>query len=239
MQERLIQIYSLLEKFYGKTFWWPAESSFEVMVGAILTQNTNWRNVEKSLYNLKNAGLLDFNKICGIDDFALKELIKPSGFYNLKTKRLKNFVNTINKICNGNIERLKNMNFQNLRKTLLEINGIGKETADSILLYALDFPVFVVDAYTKRLFKRLGINLSEDYDDLQNMFHKHITYDVEIYKEYHALIVNVCKDFCRKKPKCEFCPLKIECNYYNSHCWSGDRPNIREESPDTAEQGNR
>jgi len=223
MQERINRVYLLLEEHYGKTGWWPAESILEIIVGAVLTQNTSWANVEKSIKNLKENSMLDFQELINVNDEFLKSLIKPSGFYNLKAKRLKNVLNFFNEFCGGKFDNIKNKNVYDIRKSLLTVNGVGKETADSIILYALNMPIFVIDAYTKRLFKRLGINDSEDYDNLQEMFHKLVEPSVDVYKEYHAFIVNLCKDFCKKKPNCEFCPLKSLCNYYNNLCWSGDR----------------
>jgi len=223
MQERIKQVYHQLENYYGKTGWWPAESILEIIVGAVLTQNTNWVNVEKSIKNLKDKGMIDFEKLINVDDEILKSLIKSSGFYNLKTIRLKNLLVFFKHFCGGDFESINGKEVNYIRKNLLTVDGVGKETADSIILYALNLPIFVVDAYTKRLFKRLGINDSEDYDNLQEMFHKYLQPDVDIFKEYHALIVNICKDFCKKKPNCEFCPLKSLCNCYNNHCWSGDR----------------
>lgn len=223
MQDKIIQVYYLLENYYGETGWWPAESILEIIIGAVLTQNTSWSNVEKCIKNLKSNNMIDLHKLINLDDESLKSLIKPSGFYNLKAKRLKNVLIFFDSFCGGNFEIIRKKSLNDIRDNLLQINGVGKETADSIILYAFDFPIFVVDAYTKRLFKRLGINFSEDYDNLQEMFHKYLESNTYIYKEYHALIVNVCKDFCKKKPNCEFCPLKIICFYYNSQCWSGDR----------------
>ena len=207
--EIIYDIYKILLNYYGHQNWWPAETRYEVVVGAILTQNTSWKNVEKAINNLKNENLLDEEKILNVDEDKLKELIKPAGFYNLKAKRLKNVTKFI--VDNyGNTEEMAKTDKDTLtlRTELLSINGVGKETADSILLYALDRESFVVDAYTKRMFSRLGIiNEKAKYDEIKEIFEKSLPKDLELYKEYHALIVEHCKKFCRKKPLCDNCPI--------------------------------
>lgn len=177
------------------------------MAGAILTQNTAWGNVEKALANLRRANSLDIKKLSKINLKKLQKLIKPSGFYKQKSKRLKNFTNSIR--FAGPIENLT-------REYLLSLNGIGPETADSILLYALEKPYFVVDAYTKRLMSRIGIFKSEDYEDIQRFFEKNIPRKISIYKEYHALIVELGKNFCKTKPECRNCPVSKNCRYSRS-----------------------
>ena len=211
--EIIYDIYKILLNYYGHQNWWPAETRYEVVVGAILTQNTSWKNVEKAINNLKNENLLEEEKILNVDEDKLKELIKPAGFYNLKAKRLKNVTKFI--VDNyGNTEEMAKTDKDTLtlRAELLSINGVGKETADSILLYALDRESFVVDAYTKRMFVRLGIiDEKAKYDDIKILFERHLPKDLEVYREYHALIVEHCKRFCRKKPLCDNCPIRTFC----------------------------
>jgi endonuclease-3 related protein len=213
MNETIYNIYKILLNHYGKQNWWPAETRYEVVVGAVLTQNTSWKNVERAINNLKSEDLLEEEKILSVDEDKLKQLIKPAGFYNLKAKRLKNVTKFI--VDNyGNTEDMAKVDkdILTLRDELLSVNGIGKETADSILLYALDRESFVVDAYTKRMFNRLGIiDEKAEYDDIKVLFERHLPKDLEIYKEYHALIVEHCKRFCRKKPLCDNCPIRTFC----------------------------
>ena len=213
MNETIYNIYKILLNHYGKQNWWPAETRYEVVVGAVLTQNTSWKNVERAINNLKSEDLLEEEKILSVDEDKLKQLIKPAGFYNLKAKRLKNVTKFI--VDNyGNTEDMAKVDkdILTLRDELLSVNGIGKETADSILLYALDRESFVVDAYTKRMFNRLGIiDEKAKYDDIKVLFERHLPKDLEIYKEYHALIVEHCKRFCRKKPLCDNCPIRTFC----------------------------
>ena len=213
MNDTIYNIYKILLNHYGKQNWWPAETRYEVVVGAVLTQNTSWKNVERAINNLKMENLLEEEKILNIDEDKLKQLIKPPGFYNLKAKRLKNVTKFI--VDNyGNTEEMAKTDKDTLtlRTELLSINGVGKETADSILLYALDRESFVVDAYTKRMFVRLGIiDEKAKYDDIKVLFERHLPKDLEVYKEYHALIVEHCKRFCRKKPLCDNCPIRTFC----------------------------
>jgi endonuclease-3 related protein len=213
MNDTIYNIYKILLNHYGKQNWWPAETRYEVVVGAVLTQNTSWKNVERAINNLKMENLLEEEKILNIDEDKLKQLIKPAGFYNLKAKRLKNVTKFI--VDNyGNTEEMAKTDKDTLtlRTELLSINGVGKETADSILLYALDRESFVVDAYTKRMFVRLGIiDEKAKYDDIKVLFERHLPKDLEVYKEYHALIVEHCKRFCRKKPLCDNCPIRTFC----------------------------
>lgn len=208
----LNNIYFLLLNHFGKQNWWPAETPFEVIVGAILTQNTSWKNVEKSINTLKEKNLLSPYALYNLSSNELALLIKSSGFYNVKAKRLKNFLNFF-KTYNFDINCLKSAD--NIRELLLAIKGIGQETADSIILYALNKPVFVVDAYTKRILHRLGFIQSQksDYDSVQSLFHNNIPNDADLFNEYHALIVETAKNYCRKKPFCTSCPLNHICKY--------------------------
>ena len=203
-------IYHKLYSHFGPQRWWPAKSRFEVIVGAILTQNTNWQNVEKAIKNLKKANVLNAQKLRRLPKDRIARLIQPSGFFNIKIGRLKKFLRFFFENYNGDIRRLIKQKPQILRKQLLSVKGIGPETADSILLYALDKPVFVVDAYTRRIFARHKI-IAQDvsYDEVQNLFSKNLKNEVKLFNEYHALIVRLAKVYCLKNnPKCDLCPIK-------------------------------
>lgn len=199
----------VLRDHYGPQKWWPADSPFEVMIGAILTQNTSWKNVEKAIRNLKVYDLLDPRKIHELDQDTLAMAIKPAGTYNLKAARLKGFVAWFLERFDGDLSRMKQSSPDRLREELLEVKGIGPETADAILLYALEMPVFVVDAYTHRLLTRHDLAMEEaTYEDLKEYFERRLPRDPKQYNEAHALIVAVGKEFCRPKARCENCPLK-------------------------------
>jgi endonuclease III related protein len=196
---------------FGKRYWWPGESQLEIALGAILTQSTAWSNVEKAIQNLRNGNLLDVKKLYKIDIACLGEIIKPSGFFNIKSKRLKNFVKLLYEEYSENIHNLEKIENKTLRKLLLGIEGIGYETADSIMLYALNKPIFVVDAYTKRFLKNHNIySGSTDYNDVQNFFMDNLPHDTYLFNEFHALIVHLCQHYCKKTPKCNECPLQNE-----------------------------
>jgi endonuclease-3 related protein len=206
--DTLKQIYQLLLEFFGPQHWWPGDGKFEIMVGAILTQNTNWGNVEKAIANLKNDGSLSPQKILDLDIEELAGLIRPAGYYNIKAKRLKNFIHWFFDNYDGQIEKLGDVSTGQLREELLSVSGIGAETADSILLYALERGVFVVDAYTARVAVRHQLIEPEaGYDGLQYLFSSNLQEDVGLFNEYHALLVRVGKEFCRPKARCENCPL--------------------------------
>jgi len=217
MQDKIIQIYNILLKEYGSQGWWPINNKyktkdkltekekFEICIGAILTQNTSWKNVEKALNNLRINNLLNKKSIENLDIRKLAELIKSSGYNNQKAKKLKEFINFINS------------KEQITRDNLLKIWGIGKETADSILLYAHKKPVFVIDSYTKRIFSRLGLcNEKIEYDDLQDVFHNNLKSNHKLFNEYHALLVEHAKRYCKTKPECKNCPLNKECEYFKN-----------------------
>ncbi|WP_292459823.1 endonuclease III domain-containing protein [Methanothermococcus sp.] len=210
----LMDIYNKLLSQFGAQYWWPAETPYEVVIGAVLTQNTSWKNVEKALENLKKENLIDEKKILSMDIEKLKELIKPAGFYNIKAERLKNITKYIvdNYGTTNNLAKTEK-DINSLRNELLAIKGIGKETSDSILLYALNKPIFVVDAYTRRIFSRCGIiDKSMDYDEIRLIFENNILLNLNVYKEYHALIVELGKNYCKKKnPLCNECPLYCCC----------------------------
>ncbi len=209
MKVKLQLIFKRLYAAFGPQHWWPGESAFEVMVGAILTQSTSWSNVEKAISNLKKKKLLDAAKLDSLPVGKLAGLIKSAGYYNIKAARLKNFLRFFLTRYNADIKRMRQENAGILRQQLLAVKGIGPETADSILLYALQKPVFVVDAYTKRIFSRHNlIGPEAPYSQVQEFFTRHLKKDPELFNEYHALLVRLGKDYCRKQnPKCEICPL--------------------------------
>lgn len=203
-----MEIYNVLSAYYGPTGWWPGDSPFEIAVGAILTQNTAWSNVEKAIANLKKAKLLSPRRMLRCDRALLEEAIRPSGYFRQKAERLIAFCRYLMEQYRGDMGKMCNGNLNKVREELLRIKGIGPETADDILLYSCGYPIFVVDAYTKRIFSRHGLLDSRlTYQQVQEIFHREVPRDVHIYKEYHGLIVWVGKDFCRKKPKCSTCPL--------------------------------
>jgi endonuclease-3 related protein len=205
----LLKIYNSLFDFFGPLNWWPGDTPFEIMVGAILTQNTSWSNVEKAINNLKKENLLEPWKLYLINQEKLAQLIKPSGYYNIKTRRLKNFVNIFVNDFEGSAEKMFSGDSGELRKKLLKVNGIGPETADSILLYAGKKPFFVVDAYTKRVFSRHKL-ISKDstYCQIQEFFSQNLDRNVELFNEFHAQIVMLGKTICTSKnPDCVKCPI--------------------------------
>ncbi|MCM0754328.1 endonuclease III domain-containing protein [Desulfovibrio aminophilus] len=194
----------------GPSNWWPGETPFEVAVGAILTQNTNWVNVEKAIANLKNEGALEPKALSRLSQERLEECLRPAGYFRLKAVRLRNFLDFLKREAGLSMEALAQREHAGLRERLLTVKGIGPETADSILLYALNAPVFVVDAYTQRIFSRHGLIPEEScYHDIQALFMDALPRDVALYNEYHALIVRTAKQWCVKKtPRCEGgCPL--------------------------------
>lgn len=198
--------YNILSDRFGKQNWWPTTTEnrqFEIIIGAILTQNTAWKNAEKAIANLKKANLVDAKKILKTKKEKLAQLIRPAGYYSQKAERLK----IIAKFY------LENKN--PAREQLLNVKGVGPETADSILLYAYSRPFFVVDAYTKRIFSRLGLIKTRDYHEVQDFFHANLEKDEKMFNEFHALIVELAKRHCNKKPVCEGCPLKITCKHLN------------------------
>ncbi len=212
---KLYNIYNILYKIYGPQNWWPADSPFEVIVGAILTQNTSWKNVEKAIANLRYGRRLSLKNLYKINKGRLASLIRPCGYYNIKAKRLKSFMEYLFKNYSGSLNRLFAHPIQDVRHRLLSIHGIGPETADSILLYAANKPVFVVDAYTKRILSRYGL-IKEDaaYEYVQNIFQGSLPKSSRLFNEYHALIVRHGKDICKKKPLCHRCALRKGCNFY-------------------------
>ncbi|MGA2916066.1 MAG: endonuclease III domain-containing protein [Sedimentisphaerales bacterium] len=207
--QTLQQIYELLFERFGPQRWWPGETKDEIITGAILTQNTNWQNVEKAILNLKKASVMSLDKLYSLPQEQLAELIRPAGYYNIKAKRLKAFLKWLFEEHNGLLSEIESIHTENLRQELLQINGIGPETADSILLYAFDRPVFVVDAYAYRIATRhLLIEPQCGYEELRSLFEDNLDNNVQVFNEYHALLVRTGKEFCRPKARCEGCPLE-------------------------------
>ena len=207
-KKMLPAFYDRLFEFFGPQKWWPARSRFEIIVGAILTQNTSWKNVEKAIKNLRSAGVLNYQGLKDLSQRRLASLIKPAGYYNIKAERLKNFINFLNLEYRGNLSRMLKEKTLVLRQGLLKVKGIGKETADSIILYAAGKPVMVIDAYTKRIFSRHRlISPDSSYDDVQELFMDNLPKSPIFYNEFHALIVRLGKEYCVKKPRCDACPI--------------------------------
>ena len=209
MPHPLHDVYDCLLAAYGPQHWWPGETPFEIMVGAILVQNTAWKNVEKAIRNLADADLLDPQALANVDTEELQELIRPAGYFRLKTKRLLHLVRHVVDQYNGNLDAMFSVDLSALREALLRLNGIGPETADSILLYAGGLPTFVVDTYTHRVLARHGwIDYEAQYYEIKDMFEAELEQDVGLYNEFHALLVRVGHRHCRKTPKCDGCPLE-------------------------------
>jgi len=224
------KINELLLDHFGNQDWWPVDKDyhkengsdprFEIIIGAILTQNTAWSNVEKALENLKANNSLTVRKVVETDLENLKTMIQPSGFFNQKAKRLKILASHLHKNYEDDLDKFFDRDLQEIRRELLSLNGIGPETADSILLYAGNHPIFVVDAYTKRICKRLPVEINgESYDEIQQYFEGELHEcfprrdTAQLYKELHALLVELAKNYCRKKPECNKCPLKNQCEF--------------------------
>ncbi len=208
MRAKLTDVYKKLYKRYGPRHWWPAESRFEVMIGAILVQNTSWSNVEKAVRKLSDAGVLSPQGLREIEQDALAQLIYSSGYYNTKARKLKAFVDWLDEHFDDDIDAMMVEDPMSLRKELLAVHGIGEETADDILLYALDMPIFVVDTYTKRLLFRLGLAPEMGkYSMYQEIYTKNLRADVPLFNEYHALIVTHAANVCKKEPVCKGCCL--------------------------------
>ncbi len=208
IKKKLLKLYDKLYKSFGPQYWWPARTDFEVIVGAILTQNTAWSNVEKAISNLAKEKLLTPRSLKNVKKKKLANLIKSSGYYNLKAGRLKNFTNFLFKRYDGSLKKMFSKDLIGLRQELLQVNGLGRETVDSILLYAGKKPVFVIDAYTKRILSRHNvISGNSDYDSIQKLFIDNLPRDESLFGEYHALLVKLAKDICKKEPECSICPL--------------------------------
>lgn len=208
----LLEIYKKLYGAFGPQRWWPGDTPFEVAVGAVLTQNTNWSNVEKAIKNLKKEKLLGARRMHGLDRGRLARLIRPAGYFNVKTERLNAFVGFLMERYGGSMKRMMKEDVDVIREKLLGVHGVGPETADSIILYALEKPVFVIDAYTKRVLSRHGIGKQDgSYDEFQGLFHDAFgtgNSQTPFFNEFHALFVEAGKTYCRpKKPRCDECPL--------------------------------
>lgn len=207
--KKLRTIYQTLYKAIGPRHWWPGDTPFEVIVGAILTQNTSWKNVETAIKALKENRLLDPVKLLKVDEGILANTIKSSGFFNIKAKRIKHFIRFLFEHYQGSLENMFSEKLTPLREKLLTINGIGPETADSILLYAGGKPIFVVDAYTKKILVRHHlIAKAAGYGETQALFMENLEEDVSMFNEYHALLVYIGKYFCKRIPVCENCPMR-------------------------------
>jgi endonuclease-3 related protein len=206
----LTDVYRCLFDFFGPQHWWPGETPFEVIVGAILTQNTSWQNVERAIHNLREADLLEPRALYDVPIEELEELIRPAGYFRIKAKRLRSLLEFLVQRYDGSLDAMFKTSLPELREELLNVHGIGPETADSILLYAGNLPSFVVDAYTHRVFSRHGwIDFEADYHQIQDYIQGELPQEVSLYNEYHALLVRLGKDYCRKtNPKCEACPLR-------------------------------
>ncbi len=205
-------IYNRLLNHYGPQNWWPADSAFEVMVGAVLVQSTAWRNVELAIDNLRVARSLSPEAIRELSPSELERLIRPSGFYRVKARRLMALCEYLGDQYADSLELMRERHTHDLRRELLNVHGIGEETADDILLYALGQPVFVIDAFTRRVLHRLGwCELAATYSHLQTLFHDRLPRNAELYNEYHALIVRHGNTTCKKRPDCGGCPLLSDC----------------------------
>jgi endonuclease-3 related protein len=208
----LNRVFHRLKGHYGSQQWWPGETPFEIMVGAVLTQNTAWTNVERAIHQLKQARALDAETIYQLPIESLAELIRPSGYFNIKAGRLKAFCEWY--LGHGGYDSLKYWSTNRLRNSLLCIHGVGPETADDIMLYAFHRPVFVIDSYTRRLFARLGLlDANDNYENLRHFFQSSLEVKVKLYNEFHALIVIHAKEVCRARPLCEQCVLHHFCQW--------------------------
>jgi len=218
----LLELYKILFSSFGEQHWWPASSGrnkeFEICVGAILTQNTSWSNVEKAIHNLKKEKLLFLEALSKAEKKKIAELIKPALYFNQKAEYLQNFCRHIEKNYSGNLKEFFEKPSQELRKELLSIKGIGFETADSICLYAAQKPIFVIDAYTKRIISRAMGEKEKSYSELQEFFQKELPKNKQLYNEFHALLVCLGKNSCKKKnPLCSNCPINQKCVFANTH----------------------
>lgn len=212
----LEKLYGQLYRHYGPQYWWPAKAGssrqFEICIGAILTQNTSWKNVEKAIEKLHTNKLMTVDAILGCSTKKLSGIIRSCGYHNQKAERLKIFCRHLKEKYDSSLSRMLSKPTAELREELLSIKGIGPETADSIMLYAAEKPIFVIDAYTKRILSRYGlINIGANYEEVQQFFHERLKPNEALYNEYHALLVAHGKSICMKKPLCSKCPLVREC----------------------------
>lgn len=208
----LLKVFAALLKMYGPLHWWPADSAYEVAIGAILTQNTAWRNAEKALANLRGAGIWSIQDLHATEQKDLSILIRPSGYFNIKARKLKEFARVVVRDYQGNFEMLLKLPKQELRAALINIWGIGEETADDIVLYAAKKPSFVVDTYTRRIVKRLGWSVDgNSYGDYKHFFESRLPADTKLFNEYHALLDRHGSTTCRPQPLCTHCTLLSLC----------------------------
>jgi endonuclease-3 related protein len=206
------RVYRRLLRAFGPAGWWPGDSAIEVCLGAILTQNTSWKNVERALGELRARGVLSWEGLRGVPVARLARLLRPSGTYNVKARRVRAFLDLLGREYGGRAERLAGEETGVLRQKLLAVKGIGPETADSIVLYAAGGTVFVIDAYTRRVFSRLGlVRGDEPYEDIQAFFMRRLPADAALFNDYHAQVVRLAKDVCRARPRCDACPLRDLC----------------------------
>ncbi len=213
---KLMEMYEAMRRRFGHRHWWPAVHAetpagrkLEICIGAVLTQNTNWRNVERALENLRQARCLDVEAIHEESHEELAELIRPAGYYNVKTRRLKNFIAKVHDEFDGDVEAFLDRSVWSLREDLLSISGVGRETADSMILYAAGKPTFVVDAYTYRvLLRHFVIAPEDDYEIIKELMESSLPEDVELWNDYHAQLVEVGKRYCRTRARCSGCPLE-------------------------------
>ena len=211
---RLLRIYRRLRERHGPAGWWPGETPFEVCLGAILTQNTAWTNVERALNVLRSRDLISFEALDALSAAEIAPLIRASGYFNVKARRVRAFLDFLGAAYGGRLEALSREEPGVLRQRLLAVAGIGRETADSIVLYAAGHPSFVIDAYTRRVFTRLGLlGGGESYTEVQRLFEENLPRDAALYNDYHAQIVRLGKDFCRPRPLCPECPLADLCRH--------------------------
>ncbi len=211
--DRARDVYRRLLEYHGPQHWWPARSGFEVIVGALLMQQTAWANVERAIAGLREAGLLDAHRLAAASEATIRRHVRVAGLYRTKPPRLKSFCRHLIERCDGDLAVYFDRPTDEVRRDLLAQDGVGPETADSILLYAGRHPVFVVDAYTVRIAGRVGFVRSTDYEAVQRSFETHVPRDVAGYQEYHALLVQHAKSLCRPKPKCDACPLRSVCAF--------------------------
>ena len=200
------KLFDHLFRVLGPQGWWPGEGPLEIAIGAILTQNTNWKNVERAIQNLKAEGLLDLERLLRIPQERLETLIRPAGYFRVKARRLRSFLRWLQ--AQGGFEPLQRRPLSEVRDAFLQVEGIGPETADSILLYALGRPVFVIDAYTRRILNRHGIEPGNTYEDYRRWFESQLPRDPQLFNEFHALLVEIGKRYCRRNPLCDRCPVK-------------------------------
>jgi len=214
LRQVLLDIYHQLMARYGPQYWWPALEPFEIIVGAILTQSAAWGNVEKAIANLKSAGALSPSALRQLPLAELARLIHPCGYYNAKALKLKSFAHWLGEHYNDNLGKLFTDDIDYLRQQLLSVHGIGQETADSIILYAANKPVFVIDAYTRRIINRISLApMGNSYSAYQSLFMDNLPTDTKLFNEYHALLVRLAKEVCRHRPLCSQCCLNNFCNF--------------------------